>query len=155
MMLKKATGLKDKGNDLLKAGEMENAISKYSMAIRLAPTEHTFYSNRSAAYLKYTSLEHNFKLALKDAQKCVEMAPEWSKAYTRLGAAYYSLKMMKSALQAYERAVALEPGNQATESQLEDVKARAEKSKYTLEQEEEWLKADNRKQVKDEACSQQ
>merc|ERR1712100_342300 len=121
------------------------------MAIRLSPTEKTYYSNRSAAYLK----EKDFKKALEDGNKCVELAPEWSKGYTRQGAAFYSLKMMKSALESYTKAHELESENDATRKQLEEVRGRAEASKYTLEQEKEWLQSDNREQLKREACAQQ
>ena len=47
-----------------------------------------YYSNRSAAYLKSDSKSK----ALWDAQKCVELAPDWVKGYSRLGAAQQSLK---------------------------------------------------------------
>lgn len=107
------------------------------MAIRLCPDDHTFYSNRSAAYLK----DKKFSEALKDGCKCVELAPEWSKGYTRQGAAFYSLKMYKSALKAYTKVCAacgciwcclemgwqaheLDPENAATKQQLDDVTGR-------------------------------
>jgi stress-induced-phosphoprotein 1 len=43
------------------------------------------YSNRSACY---ASLK-DFQKALDDANKCVEIAPTWSKGYGRKGAALH------------------------------------------------------------------
>jgi len=148
---KRAETLKDKGNKALQAGDTDKAISSYSMAIRLAPQNHTYYSNRSAAHLK----TKDFKNALKDAQECVKLKSDWSKGYTRLGAAFYSLNMYQSARKAYSTAHELDPENAATLKQLEDTKPLAEKSQFSLKQEEEWLVADNREQMKREACGQQ
>lgn len=50
-------------------------------AITIDPDNHVLYSNRSAAYLKSDSKSK----ALWDAQKCVELQPEWAKGYSRLG----------------------------------------------------------------------
>ena len=67
--------LKDQGNDAFQKGEFENAIRFYSQAIEIDPDNHILLSNRSAAYLK----NDNKSKALYDAQKCVQVAPEWSK----------------------------------------------------------------------------
>lgn len=40
---------KDKGNMYLKAGEVEDAVAYYSLAINIDPSNHVFYSNRCAA----------------------------------------------------------------------------------------------------------
>ena len=151
-MLKRATTLKDKGNEALKNGDVEASIKHYSMAIRLCPTEATFLSNRSAAYLK----GQLYKKALRDAKSCTEQAPEWAKGYTRLGASFFALDMMQNALEAYRKANALEPGNAATMKQLELVEARAAASTRTADDEVEWLRADNRKVAAEDAgCAQQ
>lgn len=47
-----------------------------------------YYSNRSAAYIKADSKSK----ALWDAEKCIDLAPDWVKGYSRLGAAQQSLK---------------------------------------------------------------
>lgn len=40
---------KDKGNMYLKAGEVDDAVAYYSLAINIDPSNHVFYSNRCAA----------------------------------------------------------------------------------------------------------
>lgn len=55
-----------------------------------------YYSNRSAAYLKLGDAKSK---ALKDAEKCMELAPEWSKSFSRLGAAQHALRRFDAAVQ--------------------------------------------------------
>jgi len=46
--------------------------------------------------------------ALKDAEKCVELAPTWSKGYSRLGAAQQSLKRFDAAIDTFKKGLFLE-----------------------------------------------
>ena len=78
-----ADQLKDQGNKALQAGKFDEAISFYSQAIELDPSNHLFFSNRSAAYVK----KGDYDKALSDAQKTIEIKPDWGKGYGRLGAA--------------------------------------------------------------------
>jgi DnaJ homolog subfamily C member 8 len=41
--------------------------------------------------------------ALRDAEKCVELAPEWSKGYSRLGAAQQALKRFQPAMDTFRK----------------------------------------------------
>lgn len=70
-----ATQLKDKGNAFLQAGDFTKAIECYTEAIGVQPSNHVFYSNRSAAYAK----DARYEQALEDAKKCVELKPDWGK----------------------------------------------------------------------------
>lgn len=58
---------------------------KFSAAIEIDSNNHVLYSNRSGAY---ASLK-NFELALQDATKCTEIKPDWSKGWSRRGAAFH------------------------------------------------------------------
>jgi len=55
-----------------------------------------YFSNRSAAYLKLGDAKSK---ALKDAQRCMELAPEWPKSFSRLGAAQHALGRFDGAVQ--------------------------------------------------------
>lgn len=66
-----------------------------------------FYSNRSAAYLSKGSAQD----ALKDALKCVQIAPKWGKGYGRLGAAQYATGNLNGAVDAYTRGLEAEPSD--------------------------------------------
>ena len=41
--------------------------------------------------------------ALHDAEKCVQIAPTWSKGYVRLGAAQHSLKRFDAAIETFKK----------------------------------------------------
>lgn len=55
-----------------------------------------YFSNRSAAYLKLGDAKSK---ALKDAERCMELAPKWPKSYSRLGAAQHALRRFDVAVQ--------------------------------------------------------
>jgi stress-induced-phosphoprotein 1 len=89
-----ANSLKDQANELFQNGDTEGAIKLFSQAIDVDPDNHVFYSNRSAAYMKVDSVSK----ALRDAEKCVELAPQWAKGYNRLGVAQQCLRRFDAAL---------------------------------------------------------
>ena len=61
------------------------------------------YSNRAACYTKLIE----FNLALKDADKCIELDP--IKGYLRKGSIYFAMKEPAKAAQAYSKALELDP----------------------------------------------
>lgn len=63
------------------------------------PDSEVYYSNRSAAYMKADSISK----ALRDAEKCVELAPNWSKGYSRLGAAQLALKRFDASIDSFKK----------------------------------------------------
>ena len=88
-----AEKFKDEGNAAFQSGTTEGlllSIEMYSKAIETDPDNHIYYSNRSASHLKNDSKSK----ALWDAEKCVELAPNWAKGYSRLGAGEF-LYIMK------------------------------------------------------------
>lgn len=102
-----ADELKDQGNQAFQAGDVQQAINFFTQAIDLDPDNHVYYSNRAAAYMKADSKSK----ALHDAEKCVELAPTWSKGYSRLGAAQQSLKRFDAAMDNFKKGIELEPNN--------------------------------------------
>ena len=77
MIILQAAQFKDKGNAFLQAGDIAKAIESYTEAITLDPSNHVFFSNRSAAYAK----DQKYEQALTDAKKCVELKPDWGKVW--------------------------------------------------------------------------
>lgn len=76
-----AASFKDQGNKYLQAGSFDEAIESYTKAIEIDPTDHIFYSNRSAAYLS----KGDGLAALTDGEKCIEINPSFAKGYSRKG----------------------------------------------------------------------
>ncbi|CEG46508.1 stress-induced-phosphoprotein 1 [Plasmopara halstedii] len=117
-MAQTAAEWKAKGNAALSAGNPNEAVECYTQAIALDPTDHVFYSNRSAAYLSLDDATH----ALEDAESCIKLKPDWPKAYTRKGAALHALKRYDDATSAYTAGLQIDAGNTACLNGIEEVK---------------------------------
>ncbi|KAK7198463.1 stress-induced protein sti1 [Novymonas esmeraldas] len=98
---------KDEGNQFFKEDKFPEAVAAYTEAIKRNPAEHTSYSNRAASYLKLGA----FNDALKDAEKCIELKPDFVKGYARKGHAYFWTKQYNRALQAYDEGLKVDPTN--------------------------------------------
>ncbi|OIW10821.1 hypothetical protein TanjilG_27767 [Lupinus angustifolius] len=110
---------KAKGNAAFSSGDYAAAIRHFSDAIALSPTNHVLYSNRSAAYASI----QNYTEALTDAKKTVELKADWSKGYSRLGAAHIGLGQHSDAVSAYKKGLEIDPNNDALKSGLADAQA--------------------------------
>ncbi|KAL6070823.1 putative stress-inducible protein [Balamuthia mandrillaris] len=75
----KAEELKELGNAAFKDHQYRQAVTHYSSALSYDPQNHVLYSNRSAAYLKLSKFDN----AHKDADKCIQLKPDWAKGYYR------------------------------------------------------------------------
>lgn len=117
-----AEEFKAKGNAALQAGNTSEAIENYTQAIRLDGANHVYFSNRSAAYLKKGDANN----ALEDAASCIGLKPEFTKGYSRKGAALHSLKRYNDSVGAYEEGLAKFPEDAALKKGLVDVKREQE-----------------------------
>lgn len=103
-----AEGFKADGNRLLAAKQYTEAVEMYSRALELDPDNAVYFSNRSAAYLAMGDARGK---ALRDAEKCIELKPEWWKGYSRKGAAEHALLRFDAARATYNEGLKLEPDN--------------------------------------------
>ena len=78
-----AVELRNEGNKLFQRGEVEASIQRYSEAYKMAENDHLLTSNRSHAYFK----KGDYVAALEDAQRTIELRPDWGKGYFRKGMA--------------------------------------------------------------------
>ena len=104
---------KDKGNAAFKAQNYPDAIKHYTEALRRGPPSvneeaHKLYSNRAACYTKLGAWNEG----LKDAEKCIELAPEFGKGYSRKGHLQYFMKEYTKAMQTYEDGLKHDPESQ-------------------------------------------
>jgi len=100
----KADELKVQGNRAMAAKDFAEAIAKYTEAIELDGSNVVYLSNRAAAYS--SSSQH--QKAVEDAEKAIELKPDFSKAYSRLGLARYALGDAKASMEAYKKGLDVE-----------------------------------------------
>ncbi|RCK66898.1 Small glutamine-rich tetratricopeptide repeat-containing protein 2 [Candida viswanathii] len=105
----KADELKLQGNRAMAQKDYPEAISKYTEAIALDPTNVVYLSNRAAAHSSYQKHDK----AVEDAEKAIKLNPEFSKAYSRLGLAKYALGDAKGAMEAYKKGLDAEGENKS------------------------------------------
>lgn len=99
-----AEALKLEGNRAVASRSYRQAVEYYTQAIGLNPYDPVFLSNRAAAF----SSMRDFENAIADAKAALEIDPSFTKAYSRLGFAYYSAGDAKASLSAYEKGLELE-----------------------------------------------
>ena len=120
----KSLEYKAEGNAALSSQDYAEAIECYTKAIELDPTNHVFFSNRSAAKLSSGDAEG----ALADAEGCIAAKPDWKKGYGRKGAALHQLHRWEDATAAYDAGLELAPGDAALVSGKKDVSSAEERA---------------------------
>jgi len=110
----KAQAAKAKGNAEFSAKNYKAAIKHFTEAIGFDPSDHVFYSNRSACYASTDEYEK----ALEDGTKCVSLKPDWPKGYTRKGLAEFFLTKYDDASETYKAGLKLAPEDAAMKEGL-------------------------------------
>ncbi|KAJ0716369.1 putative Heat shock chaperonin-binding, tetratricopeptide-like helical domain superfamily [Helianthus annuus] len=98
---------REKGNKCFKEQKYPDAIKHYTEALRRNPKDAKAYSNRAACYTKLGAMPEG----LKDAEKCIEIDPKFSKGYTRKGAIQFFMKEYDKALETYQEGLKHDPQN--------------------------------------------
>ncbi len=96
------------------------AYLEYSRAIEATPDSHVLLGNRCQTYLNVGKVSE----ALLDAERCVNLNPEWPKGQFRHGVCLQRAERHEEAVAAFERAADLEPSNGAVLKALREAKAR-------------------------------
>jgi len=96
-MAESALERKAAGNKLYKAKDYAGAIVEYTAAIALDDTNHSFFSNRSACHGELGQWEES----LADADKVIQLKPDFAKGYSRKATALRQLQRQEEALEAY------------------------------------------------------
>ncbi|KAJ6849537.1 hsp70-Hsp90 organizing protein 2-like [Iris pallida] len=99
---------REKGNDFFKKQQYPEAVKHYTEALKRNPKDPRVYSNRAACYTKLGALPEG----LKDAEKCIELDPTFSKGYTRKGAVQFFMKDYDKALETYQEGLKHDANNQ-------------------------------------------
>lgn len=112
-----AEAAKAAGNKALQAKDYDEAVKKYTEAIAFDATQHTYFSNRAAAYMSLKDYER----ALQDAESCIKLNPTWAKGYSRKGAALHAMKDYDKADAAYHEGLAVAPADASLKQGVVDV----------------------------------
>jgi len=112
---------KQKGNAFMTSKQYDKAIEAYTEATKLDPSNPVYYSNRAAAH----SSKGDHLTAAIDAEKVIETDPKFTKGYSRLGHARYSIGDYAAAADAYRRGLELEPNNAAMQDGLRNSEAQS------------------------------
>lgn len=116
---KDATALKEAGNVAFQSGKHVQAVELFSEAILKDPSSALLRSNRAGAFASLGRHEE----ALGDAEKCVQLQPDWWKGYTRRGHAQFHLKQYAESEQSFLEALALNPGEKSVLQGLEKTRS--------------------------------
>ncbi|XP_056130491.1 mitochondrial import receptor subunit TOM34 [Lampris incognitus] len=115
--IKKGQILKEEGNALVKKGEHQKAIEKYSQSLKHNPTEVTAYTNRALCYL---SLKQ-YKEVIRDCDNALAIDSSSVKALYRRAQAHKELKDTKTCIEDLNSLLKVEPKNTAALKLLQEV----------------------------------
>jgi tetratricopeptide (TPR) repeat protein len=107
---------REEGNADFRQGKYLKAAVLYTKALEetvQAKDRAALYSNRSLAFLKVNKVSK----AIEDAKQCISLAPEWDKAYFRLGAALEARGDIQEAVNAYEKCACLSAATKESSGQ--------------------------------------
>lgn len=113
---------KSHGNAAMARKDYPAAITFYTKALALAPTNPIYLSNRAAAY----SATHDHTAAVADAEMAVAADPKYTKAWSRLGLARFVLGDARGSMEAYQAGIEAE-GNGGSEAMRKGFKTAKEK----------------------------
>eukprot|EP01010_Urceolus_cornutus_P000742 NODE_1253_length_1006_cov_288.328109_g964_i0.p1 GENE.NODE_1253_length_1006_cov_288.328109_g964_i0~~NODE_1253_length_1006_cov_288.328109_g964_i0.p1 ORF type:complete len:276 (-),score=82.18 NODE_1253_length_1006_cov_288.328109_g964_i0:178-951(-) len=117
--MSQAAEFKDKGNQAFKAGKYQDAVKWYSQAIQVDPRNETLYSNRAATY---SALDKHPE-ALADAEKCIQLKPEWVKGHFRQGVALFKMGKYDLATASYKKSLEIDPNNEDIQNKFNEARA--------------------------------
>ncbi|KAM9310050.1 sperm-associated antigen 1 [Pholidichthys leucotaenia] len=108
---------KQKGNDLVKKGQYQDAVGKYTDCLKLKPDECAIYTNRALCYLKL----EKFSEAKQDCDAALKLEPTNKKAFYRRAMANKGLKDYLACSSDLQEVLHLDPKVQEAEKELEEV----------------------------------
>ncbi|KAM3606777.1 uncharacterized protein V6R79_023088 [Siganus canaliculatus] len=103
-MTKKSASLTEKGIKLVQEGQYAQAVSMFTEAIKCDPKDNRFFGNRSYCYY---CLEQ-YPQALEDADRSIQLAPDWAKGHFRKGSALMGMMRYSDAEKAMEQVLKLD-----------------------------------------------
>ncbi|GAB5373439.1 hypothetical protein AAMO2058_001751800 [Amorphochlora amoebiformis] len=106
-----------KGKKAFVLGDYKRALQLFTEAIKEDAKDHALYSNRAATHYQMQSYQE----ALADANKCIELKPNWHKGYLRQGMAYEKLLQFPEAKKSYDKGIAFAPDDPTLKKQIKQI----------------------------------
>lgn len=112
-----ASKLKDEGNEAFKNSDFEKSIKIYTEALRICPLLYSqqraiLYCNRSASRLKL----EQYKKAIADSTKAIELDDKYVKAYYRRAQAYEATEKLDESLEDCKKILEIDPTHKEAQS---------------------------------------
>ncbi|XP_070777306.1 stress-induced-phosphoprotein 1-like [Enoplosus armatus] len=102
------------GIQMFERGQYSQAVDMFTEAIYCDPKDHRLYGNRSYCYW----FLEQYSSALTDAQRSIQLAPDWPMGYFRKGCALMGLKRYSEAEKAIEQVLKLDQHCKEASSKL-------------------------------------
>lgn len=110
-----AETFKTQGNKAMQSKIYPEAIELYTFAIALCEDNAVYYCNRAAAYTQIRRYDE----AVQDCLKSMQINPNYSKAYSRLGFAYHAQGKYRDAIdKGFMKALQLDPNNDSVKENI-------------------------------------
>nr|XP_020651179.1 RNA polymerase II-associated protein 3 isoform X1 [Pogona vitticeps] len=113
----KALAEKEKGNKYFKQGNYDTAIECYTKGMNADPYNPVLPANRSSAFFRLKK----YSVAESDCNLALALDKNYTKAYSRRGAARLALKNFEGAKEDYEKVLELDPDNFEAKSELRKI----------------------------------
>ncbi|XP_036001091.1 sperm-associated antigen 1A isoform X1 [Fundulus heteroclitus] len=111
------TLLKHEGNSLVKKGQFQEALEKYSECLSVKSDECAVYTNRAICFLKLRRYEE----AKQDCDSALQLDPANKKAFYRRALAFKGLQDYLSASSDLQEVLQLDPKVREAEQELEEM----------------------------------
>ncbi|XP_077438374.1 uncharacterized protein LOC144061637 isoform X2 [Vanacampus margaritifer] len=115
---KKSTSLAEKGIKLVQEGEYLQAAQMFTESIKCDPNDYRFFGNRSYCYY---CLEQ-YRKGLSDAERSIQLAPDWPKGHFRKGSALMGMQRYSEAEKAMEQVLKLDKNCEEAVNELYNCK---------------------------------
>ncbi|XP_015687562.1 RNA polymerase II-associated protein 3 [Protobothrops mucrosquamatus] len=113
----KALAEKEKGNTYFKQGKYDAAIECYTKGMNADPYNPALPTNRASAFFRLKK----FSVAESDCSLALALNKNYTKAYSRRGAARFVLQNFKGAKEDYEKVLELDPNNFEVKNELRKI----------------------------------
>uniref|UniRef100_A0A8C3RT52 RNA polymerase II-associated protein 3 n=1 Tax=Chelydra serpentina TaxID=8475 RepID=A0A8C3RT52_CHESE len=113
----KALAEKEKGNMYFQQGKYDEAINCYTKGMNADPYNPVLPTNRASAFFRMKK----FSVAESDCNLALALNKNYTKAYSRRGAARFALQNLEGAKEDYEKVLELDPDNYEAKNELQKI----------------------------------